>query len=151
MLKRVLQASAVAGLGNLEMGSPAAGLRLGLAGRQHRQHGNGLEQGAFLGLARWWSHSSNLGLGWAPATSNERLALNWNLRGQMHPCCRSPICLPLPASSPDHPIAALAARPGMPCLLTVTQLTIVGRRGRQKMRRWRERDGNEVGDGGFWS
>lgn len=150
---RALRVSAVAGLGNLEMGSPVAGLRLGLAGRQHKQHGNGLEQSAFLGLARWCRTAPTLdraGRG-QPATSGDRLALNWNLRGQMHPCCRSRICLPLPASSPDHPIAALAARPGMPCLLTVTQLTIVGRRGRRKMRRWRERDGNEVGDGAFWS
>lgn len=70
----MLQVSAVAGLGNLEMGSPVAGLRLGLAGRQHRQHGNGLEQGAFLGLA---SHSSNLGLGWAPATSDQQATSDW--------------------------------------------------------------------------
>lgn len=83
----MLQVSAVAGLGNLEMGSPAVGLlRLGLAGRQHgatRQRAVGVKHpGTFLGLA---SHSSNLGLGWAPATRDQatrELALNWNLRGQ---------------------------------------------------------------------
>lgn len=43
MVQRV---SAVAGLGNLEMGSPVDGLQAWLGD----QHGNGLESSAFLGL-----------------------------------------------------------------------------------------------------
>lgn len=100
------------------------------------------------------SHSSNLGSGWASATGDQQPATGAKLEPARAKCIRAarhqPFVYLCQCPALARPIAALAARPGMPCLLTVTQLTIVGRKGRRNMRRLRERDGNEVGDGAFW-